>query len=67
MRTQRCPVLRLQKPPYQWKTTDYHQWRRIDGKVVGCCRHCGQFPDQVLVPDESFAPSHPEALEDSRA
>lgn len=38
MPTSRCPVVRAQKPPYAYKTTDYHDW--TDGS--GSCRFCGQ-------------------------
>lgn len=33
----RCSVVRRQKPPYQHKTTDYHEWKN------GRCIHCRKF------------------------
>lgn len=45
MPTSRCPVVRPQKPPYQWKTTDYHDW--TDG--TGFCRFCGQARKETQV------------------
>lgn len=56
MVTQRCSVVRRQQPPYQWKWTAYHRWRRIPGtnQVVGCCLECGLFPNQVKVPESEL-------------
>lgn len=55
-RTQRCPVVRIQQPPYQWKVTDYHSWH-----AMGFCRFCGQSRRAVRVWPEDFAPGpvHP--------
>lgn len=49
-RTQRCPVVRIQQPPYHWKITDYHSWH-----AMGFCKHCGQTRRQVRVWPEDFA------------
>lgn len=40
--TERCAVVRRQKPPYQHRTTDYHEWGK-DGR----CVHCRKLPSQV--------------------
>lgn len=48
-KTLRCEVVRQQAPPYQRFTTAYHEWPKSQGVVIGCCRHCGLFPDQVKV------------------
>ena len=59
--TPRCTVFRQQKPPYQHKTTDYHEWK--DGRCIHCqktkaelqpklsptdtCIHCGVTREQA--------------------
>lgn len=59
MATQRCEVIRRQKPPYHWKFASHHVWRKIagtGGKILGCCVHCGLFPDEVRCGEHQVKP-----------
>lgn len=62
MATQRCEVIRRQKPPYQWRFTNDHRWRRVAGKVYGCCVHCGLFSDQVKCREDEVWPHADEIM-----
>jgi hypothetical protein len=65
MATQRCEVIRRQKPPYHWRFQNHHEWRRIAGtagKVYGCCVHCGLFPEQVKCREEEVGPHADEIM-----
>lgn len=51
MPTSRCPIVRAQKPPYQDRTTDYHDWTDRSG----LCRFCGQ-PRRATQVDVTLRP-----------
>jgi hypothetical protein len=62
MATLRCPGTRVQKPPYQWKTTNYHEWSWVNDQGEDVCAHCGKTRKEVTVPDSQL-PKYPvEAL-----
>ena len=49
----RCTVVRPQKPPYQHKTTDYHEWK--DGRCIHCKKTRVEFKPKASDTDTCIA------------